>query len=86
MVTRHAPIHTPSRAIAAALAPSLQDIQAPIIIGHSLGAYVALALASGTFGLSPAAVLAIGPKVSWSAADLAAIGELAAETRANLCD
>jgi pimeloyl-ACP methyl ester carboxylesterase len=48
------------------------------IVGHSLGAYVGLALASGWFGLTVHGVLGIGPKISWPAADLQAAQELAA--------
>jgi pimeloyl-ACP methyl ester carboxylesterase len=49
-----------------------------VIIGHSLGAYVALALASGWFGITVRGVLGIGPKISWPPADLQAARELAA--------
>jgi pimeloyl-ACP methyl ester carboxylesterase len=47
------------------------------IVGHSLGAYVGLALASGWFGLAVRGVLGIGPKISWPAEDLQAARELA---------
>jgi pimeloyl-ACP methyl ester carboxylesterase len=49
-----------------------------LIVGHSLGAYVGLALASGWFGIAVRAVLGIGPKIHWSEADLQAARELAA--------
>jgi pimeloyl-ACP methyl ester carboxylesterase len=48
------------------------------IVGHSLGVYLGLALASGWFGIAVRGVLGIGPKISWSAADLQAAQELAA--------
>lgn len=48
------------------------------IVGHSLGAYVALALASGWFGVTVRGVLGIGPKISWPPPDLQAAQELAA--------
>ncbi|HET7757148.1 MAG TPA: alpha/beta hydrolase, partial [Steroidobacteraceae bacterium] len=48
-----------------------------IVVGHSLGAYVALALASGWFGVAVRATLGIGPKIAWPAADLEAARELA---------
>ncbi|HYM44391.1 MAG TPA: alpha/beta hydrolase [Steroidobacteraceae bacterium] len=48
------------------------------IVGHSLGVYVALALASGWFGVRVRATLGIGPKIAWPDADLAAARELAA--------
>jgi pimeloyl-ACP methyl ester carboxylesterase len=40
------------------------------IVGHSLGAYLALALASGWFRVRVAGVLGIGPKISWSQEEL----------------
>jgi pimeloyl-ACP methyl ester carboxylesterase len=49
-----------------------------LIVGHSLGAYVGLALASGWFGVRVRAVLGIGPKIAWPEADLAAARDLAA--------
>jgi pimeloyl-ACP methyl ester carboxylesterase len=66
--------------LAAQLAELLQQQQMrdPVIIGHSLGAYVALALASGWFGITVRGVLGIGPKISWPPADLQAARELAA--------
>jgi pimeloyl-ACP methyl ester carboxylesterase len=64
--------------LATDVAPLVIDTPRVIAAGHSLGAYVALALASGWFGVRVAAVLGIGPKIAWSAQDLAATGELAA--------
>jgi pimeloyl-ACP methyl ester carboxylesterase len=55
-----------------------QQIRELFIVGHSLGAYVALALASGWFGIAVRGVLGIGPKISWPATDLQAALELAA--------
>ena len=48
-----------------------------VVVGHSLGAYVGLALASGWFGVEVRAVLGIGPKISWSEEDLEQAVELA---------
>ncbi|HTT42654.1 MAG TPA: alpha/beta fold hydrolase [Steroidobacteraceae bacterium] len=48
------------------------------IVGHSLGAYLALALASGWFKMRVVGVLGIGPKISWSQAELQGAQELAA--------
>jgi len=48
------------------------------VVGHSVGAYVALALAGGGFGVRVRGVLGIGPKIAWPPADLAAARELAA--------
>jgi pimeloyl-ACP methyl ester carboxylesterase len=50
------------------------------IVGHSLGAYVALALASGWFGIAVHGVLGIGPKISWPPADVQSARELAARS------
>ena len=59
------------------MAATLDPDRSYRLIGHSLGAYVGLALASGWFGVSVASVLGIGPKVDWSEADFAAMAELA---------
>jgi len=66
--------------LAAQLAQLLrqQAIEEPFVVGHSLGAYVGLALASGWFGIEVGGVLGIGPKISWPAADVQAARELAA--------
>jgi pimeloyl-ACP methyl ester carboxylesterase len=66
--------------LAAQLAELVQQQQMRnlFIVGHSLGAYVGLALASGWFGITVCGVLGIGPKISWPAADLQAARELAA--------
>ena len=64
--------------LAAQLAPAIRLEPAPLIVGHSLGAYVGLALASGWFGVRVRAVLGIGPKIAWPEADLEAARDLAA--------
>jgi len=66
--------------LAAQLAELLQQEQTRelLVVGHSLGTYVGLALASGRFGIEVRGVLGIGPKISWPAADLQAARELAA--------
>ena len=64
--------------LAAQLAHTIGPEPAPLIVGHSLGAYVGLALASGWFGVRVRAVLGIGPKISWPEADLKAARDLAA--------
>jgi pimeloyl-ACP methyl ester carboxylesterase len=55
-----------------------QQIREPLVVGHSLGAYVGLALASAWFGIKVRGVLGIGPKIRWPDADLQAARELAA--------
>jgi pimeloyl-ACP methyl ester carboxylesterase len=63
--------------LAAALTP-LVDPGAPlIVVGHSLGGVVALALASGWFGVQPAAVAGLGVKVRWSADELRQAADMA---------
>lgn len=64
--------------LATELAELIQDEPEAYIIGHSLGAYVALALASGWFGVKVRGVVALGPKISWPEADIQAARELAA--------
>lgn len=63
--------------LAAQLAQTIPEAP-PLIVGHSLGAYVGLALASGWFGVRVRAVLGIGPKIAWPEADLKAAQDLAA--------
>ena len=55
-----------------------QQLRELFIVGHSLGAYVGLALASGWFGIAVRGVLGIGPKISWPATDVQAARDLAA--------
>jgi pimeloyl-ACP methyl ester carboxylesterase len=64
--------------LAAEVAEVVREAPALLVVGHSLGAYVALALASGWFGVRVQGVLGIGPKIRWSDAELAGTLELAA--------
>jgi pimeloyl-ACP methyl ester carboxylesterase len=64
--------------LAGQIAQTIRLEPAPLIVGHSLGAYVGLALASGWFGIRVRAVLGIGPKITWPEADLEAARGLAA--------
>ncbi len=66
--------------LAAQLAQWLQREQLSelLVIGHSLGVYLALALASGWFRIAVRGVLGIGPKISWPETDLQTARELAA--------
>ncbi len=64
-------------ALASAMADELGPDRSWRIIGHSLGVYVGLALASGWFGVRVESVVGIGPKIDWSDADIAAMVELA---------
>ena len=49
-----------------------------VVVGHSMGGVVALALASGWFGILPAHCFGLGIKVAWTAEELARLGEMAA--------
>ena len=64
--------------LAAAVATVLEPGTPLVAIGHSLGGAVALALASGWFGVQPSAVAGLGIKVRWSPEELAKAAELAA--------
>src|SRR5205807_502070 len=64
--------------MAAAIADELPDIGPFVVVGHSLGGVVALALASGWFGIDVTAVVAVGVKVEWSEEDLARAAAIAA--------
>jgi pimeloyl-ACP methyl ester carboxylesterase len=50
-----------------------------IAVGHSLGGYVALALAGGGYGVEVAAVLSLGAKINFTAEERARAAELAAK-------
>ncbi len=49
-----------------------------VVAGHSMGGAVALALASGRFGVQPAHVFGIGIKVAWNNDELAGLHKMAA--------
>ena len=52
---------------AADMAPLLEGEDRIVIVGHSMGALVAMVLATGIFDFSITAVLGIGPKHDWPA-------------------
>ncbi|MBV8854511.1 MAG: alpha/beta fold hydrolase [Sinobacteraceae bacterium] len=64
--------------LATELASLVRDEPELFVIGHSLGAYLGLALASASLGAQIRGVLAIGPKVSWPPADVQFAQQLAA--------
>ena len=64
--------------LATDLIPLIQNETDLFIMGHSLGVYVGLALASGWFGIKVSGIVGLGPKISWPEADLQASRELAA--------
>lgn len=65
--------------LAAAVAAHVPANARVVVVGHSLGGYVALALASGAFGFTPAAAVSLGAKLNFSAADRARGAEVAAK-------
>lgn len=65
--------------VARAVLPHLDVSGRLVVLGHSLGGVVALALATGWFGVSPQRVLAAGIKIAWSDEDLARMAALAAQ-------
>ena len=56
--------------IAQAVQPHLRTAGRLVVLGHSLGGAIGLALASGEGGLTPERVLGVGIKVAWSEEDL----------------
>ncbi len=66
-------------ALAARVAEQLDPDRPVVVLGHSLGGVVALALASGWFGVPVVAAAGLGIKVSWSDTELAKAGALAAK-------
>ncbi|MFI7122912.1 alpha/beta fold hydrolase [Amycolatopsis sp. NPDC049868] len=65
--------------LAAAVADALPERGPLLVIGHSLGGVVGLALASGWFGVEVTGLLAVGVKVEWSEDDLARASAMAAK-------
>lgn len=68
--------------LAAALAPALEPGRPTVVLGHSLGGVVGLALASGRFGGPVPAVCGLGMKVRWSPDELAKAAAIAARPAA----
>jgi len=64
--------------LAAALVPTLEPGRPTVVLGHSLGGVVGLALASGWFGGPVPAVCGLGMKVRWTPDDLAQAAAVAA--------
>jgi pimeloyl-ACP methyl ester carboxylesterase len=53
-------------ALASAVAASLDPGERVVVLGHSLGGVVGLALAAGSFGVDVQGVVALGVKVAWT--------------------
>ncbi|HVD12874.1 MAG TPA: alpha/beta hydrolase [Actinomycetota bacterium] len=62
---------------AADVAALLRPGERVVVLGHSMGGVVGIALASGWFGVGVAGVVGIGVKVSWTDAELARAADLA---------
>ncbi|MGH1493963.1 MAG: alpha/beta fold hydrolase [Acidimicrobiales bacterium] len=66
-------------ALAAAVSANCGDGEEVVIIGHSLGGGVALALASGFFRPVVRSVIGLGIKVAWSEQDVVGMAKVAAK-------
>jgi len=64
--------------LAAAIAHPVRSANRLIVLGHSLGGVVALALAGGSFGVPVSAVCGLGIKVEWTGEELARARALSA--------
>jgi pimeloyl-ACP methyl ester carboxylesterase len=64
-------------ALAAAVADLVVAEDRTVVVGHSLGGVVGLALGSGWFGVPVQAVVGLGIKVAWTADELERAGALA---------
>lgn len=61
---------------AADMAALLEGVEKPVITGHSMGGLVGIMLASGMFGVTPAAVVTAGVKVDWTEDEYAGMAKL----------
>ena len=61
---------------AADMAALLEGVEKPVIAGHSMGGLVGIVLASGMFGVTPAAVVTAGVKVDWTENEYAGMAKL----------
>lgn len=64
-------------ALAADVAPLVAGAKPLVVVGHSMGGAVGLALASGWFGVEVTATIGVGIKVSWTDAEIAQVAERA---------
>lgn len=62
-----------------ALLPASVAPREIVVVGHSMGGVVALALASGWFGVTPSRVFALGIKVAWTDEERARLRDMAAQ-------
>jgi pimeloyl-ACP methyl ester carboxylesterase len=66
-------------AIATAVTECLPECERLVVAGHSFGGLIAVQLASGRYGVTPAAVVATSVKVRWTADELAAMAAFASK-------
>src|SRR5688572_13506748 len=66
-------------AVSAAVAECLPGCERLVVAGHSFGGMIAVHLASGRYGVTPAAVVATGVKVRWTADELAGMAAFASK-------
>lgn len=66
-------------AVARAVLPRLDPAGRLVVLGHSLGGVIGLALASGWFGVAPQRVFAAGIKIGWNDEELRRMEALAAQ-------
>lgn len=58
----------------------------PVILGHSYGGALGLALATGWYGVAPMQVYAVGIKCAWSESDLLRMAQLATQPAKQFAD
>ena len=63
---------------AADVAGLLDQDEEVVVLGHSMGGVVAMALATGWFGVSVSAALAFGVKIAWTPDEVAKLKQIAA--------
>lgn len=66
-------------AVARAVLPHVDPAGRVVVLGHSLGGVIALALATGWFGVAPHRVFGAGIKVAWTDDELSRMQTLAAQ-------
>jgi pimeloyl-ACP methyl ester carboxylesterase len=67
--------------VARAIAPRVEAAGRIVVLGHSLGGAIALALASGECGVQPERIFGVGIKVAWSDEDLQRLASIASQPR-----
>ncbi|GAA4356024.1 alpha/beta fold hydrolase [Variovorax defluvii] len=65
--------------VARAVLPHVDPAGRLVVLGHSLGGVIALALATGWFGVAPHSVFGAGIKVAWTDEELQRMESLAAQ-------